>query len=167
MKWSIYQLKKQAYRLVPFDEQVELPTLLERNKDIAALQSCHVKGTIDTSASKITVSMKIDAHLLLHSSRTYEEVPFHVELDVQETFLLEDGQDASEEYEVLEGETLNLIPLVEELVLLEIPLQVYAPGDEDAPRGGQGWTIIEEVEETEKVDPRLAKLAQFFNDKQK
>jgi len=67
------------------------------------------------------------------------------------------------------GEVVDPTPVFEELVLLEVPIQVI--GEEAAPsREGKGWAYSSEEEfaakreeEKPKVDPRLAGLANFFD----
>ncbi|MGL4820153.1 MAG: YceD family protein [Bacilli bacterium] len=164
MKWSIFQLKKHAHSLFPFQENLELSGILERNADIRKVEKCHVSGTIDTTATKITVDIHIVAELILVSSRTLEDVPFHVNIKTQETFLLDSTLQVEDEVEVLEGETLHLTPLVEELILLEIPMQIYASDTEEALQSGNGWEVIQEVEVEEKLDPRFQKLANLFKE---
>ncbi|MGL4522659.1 MAG: YceD family protein [Bacilli bacterium] len=164
MKWSIFQLKKHAHSLFPFQENLELPEITKRNADIREVKKCNVSGTIDTSSTKITVDLTIDAELILISSRTLEDVPFKVDIHCFETFLLDSSLSADGEVEVLEGETLHLTPLIEELIILEIPMQIHATDDEQALQSGNGWEVLEEVEEEEKLDPRFQKLANLFKD---
>lgn len=69
---------------------------------------------------------------------------------------------------------VDLTPVVEELLLVEIPMQVFS---EDAlemsnlPRGKE-WemkteegNLLEQIAKEPKVDPRLAGLANFFDEK--
>ena len=99
--------------------------------------------------------------------------PFLIEADEQfswdETVLA-----ADDEIHPVVGETIDPTPVFEELVLLEVPLQVFSENaDEMKQAEGKGWsyTTDEEYnarlrEELEtKVDPRLAGLAKFFESK--
>lgn len=86
----------------------------------------------------------------------------------------ESNNDDDELRHKLEGGMINLLPIIEELVILEKPLQVFSEGSEDISMAGDGWEVIgeDQIESTEdseqetekKVDPRLQKLQQFFDD---
>ena len=72
------------------------------------------------------------------------------------------------------GETIDPTPVFEELVLLEVPLQIFGENADDMQQAeGKGWSYTTDEEynarlqkelET-KVDPRLADLAKFFESK--
>ncbi|HDU1145003.1 TPA: DUF177 domain-containing protein, partial [Listeria monocytogenes] len=79
-----------------------------------------------------------------------------------------------ESWHVMEQDMVDLTPVVEELLLVEIPMQVFS---EDAlemsnlPRGKE-WemkteegNLLEQIAKEPKVDPRLAGLANFFDEK--
>ncbi|MNG37517.1 hypothetical protein D3C84_1248960 [compost metagenome] len=54
-----------------------------------------------------------------------------------------------------------------ENIILEIPIQIFSDeASTEAPMKGQDWQVITEKEQTEKVDPRLAGLAKFFDKQQ-
>lgn len=62
------------------------------------------------------------------------------------------------------------MPIIHELVLLEIPLQVFSDEEENkqeaAPQEGKFWKLIKEEEQQNKIDPRLASLAKLLDKKE-
>ncbi|CAM5447826.1 Metal-binding protein OS=Lysinibacillus sphaericus OX=1421 GN=LS41612_18445 PE=4 SV=1 [Lysinibacillus sphaericus] len=64
-------------------------------------------------------------------------------------------------------------PVIEELVLLEVPLQVFKENTEGQVQGGKNWSYATDEDvalhkktDEPKVDPRLAALAKYFDRKQ-
>ncbi|WP_231686864.1 YceD family protein [Bacillus sp. JCM 19034] len=55
-------------------------------------------------------------------------------------------------------------PVIEEAVLLEIPIQVFAENVSKpiAPPEGKHWELVTEEKKENRIDPRLADLAKFF-----
>ncbi|MDF9555915.1 YceD family protein, partial [Bacillus tropicus] len=68
------------------------------------------------------------------------------------------------EIHCLEGEVLDLLPVIKENILLEIPMQIFSDDvSGGAPMQGQDWQVISEENKEKTVDPRLAGLAKFFD----
>ena len=78
---------------------------------------------------------------------------------------------AYDNYHIVEGDVIDVDPVLEELILLEIPLQVYKEGaDQFKHEGGTDWSFttdedLKKMQEDEqpKLDPRLADLAKYFD----
>ena len=59
---------------------------------------------------------------------------------------------------------IDLMPVIQEILILEVPMQVFCTdsSEEGAPQSGKDWEVIQERDKEERIDPRLAGLAQFF-----
>ncbi len=170
MKWSVHQLQKLQHKGLNLDEVIDLSSLRERNHEIRAVSPVHVDGRMDYSAAKITFHLHLTGTLILPCSRTLADVEFPFDIRTIETFYRSPDEDMydAEEYHLLEGDVLDLLPVIEDNILTEIPIQIFSdePVSEEMSHG-QGWEVVAETEEQEKVDPRLADLAKFFDkDKQ-
>lgn len=110
----------------------------------------------------------------LPCARRLEDVIYPYEVHATETFVKFKEQVLDESWHVMEQDMVDLTPVVEELLLVEIPMQVFS---EDAlemsnlPRGKE-WemkteegNLLEQIAKEPKVDPRLAGLANFFDEK--
>ncbi|MED3660301.1 YceD family protein [Ureibacillus sp. FSL K6-8385] len=175
MKWSIHQLAKYRQTGLPIDTVVNLDEVKERNKDIREISPVHVKGHCTVGNSQMTCHLTLKATLTLPCARTWEDVQFPVEVETVEVFSWEDpelrGNDDDEDIHYIDGEVVDLKPVLEELILLEVPMQVFKEGTEGAIKGGKDWDYFTEEELSQqakdepKVDPRLAGLAKFFDQK--
>jgi uncharacterized protein len=167
MKWSIHQLQKYRHKGLTLDEMADVSELKKMNTDIREISPVHVQGRVDFGSDKVTFHLHITGTMVLPCSRTLVDVPFPFDIHTTEVFLLAKSEyEGDEDFHYLEGEVLDLLPVIKENILLEIPLQVFSeeaePAD-GAPTKGQDWQVISEKEKTEKIDPRLAGLAKFFD----
>ena len=125
----------------------------------------HITGKADIGSSKITFHLNIKGHLILPCSRTLVDVNYPINVDTTETFLLNgSGYESEEEVHQVKGDVIDLMPIIHEILLLEVPIQVFAEDrtEEGAPQSGKDWEVIHEQDKKDKIDPRLAGLAKFF-----
>lgn len=159
---------------MPFDEMVNLNSVIERNPEIRKIDPVHVTGTCTIGAAKLDCTFRLEGTMILPCARTWEDVHFPFSVESSETFSWdEDLLQEDDEIHPVEGEVVNLLPILEDLILLEIPLQVYSEKAEQIETmEGKGWSYSSEVqaadeqlENEQKIDPRLAGLANFFDKK--
>ncbi|WP_114571169.1 YceD family protein [Exiguobacterium flavidum] len=169
MKWSLMQLQKlRNLGQLKVDETIELPELVALHPDIRAVQPVHVRANASFTSNQLIFNLRITGEMTLPDSRTLRDVAYPFEIESIEPFLLEAGASPidSEEMNVPDGNTVDLRPLVQELILLHVPVQVHGDEAGDQLVQGEGWNVISEGEpakdEEPKIDPRLAGLAQFF-----
>lgn len=177
MKWSIHQLQRYRQGAMPLDEAVDLDSVKERNPEIRNITPVRVTGSCTIGSKKLTCRFRLEGTMTLPCSRTWEDVeyPFTIEADEQFSWD-EEVLSTDDEIHPVVGEVIDPTPVFEELVLLEVPLQIYSENaDEMRKAEGKGWSYTTDEEynaklredlET-KVDPRLANLAKFFESKDK
>lgn len=166
MKWTISQLQKYRNKDFTIDETIRADEIKETDPSIREVSPIHVTGRADISATKVTFHLVISGHLILPCSRTLVDVNYPINVETTETFLLNgDEFETDEEVHQVKGDVIDLMPAIREILLLEIPMQVFcedSSSEEGAPQSGKDWEVIQEVDKKEKVDPRLAGLAKFF-----
>ncbi|RHW39749.1 hypothetical protein D1B33_02550 [Lysinibacillus yapensis] len=173
MKWSIHQLSKYRQNGMPIDAEVQLDDVKKRNHDIRHISPVHVKGHCTFGASQMTCQFTMTATLTLPCARTWEDVEFPIKVDAVEIFSWIDSElrgNDDEDIHYIDGEVIDLKPVLEELVLLEVPMQVFKENTEGTVEGGKGWSYSTEDDvarqnenDEPKVDPRLADLAKYFD----
>jgi uncharacterized protein len=165
MKWSIHQLNKYRSKGLTLDETIRFQDVEEWNSDIRSLYPVHVTGKADLGVQKFTFYLHIEGTMILPCSRTLVDVPFPFEIETTEVFLTSEEQyEAYADVHYLQGEVLDLFPVIKENILLQVPMQVF---NEDASNRaltkGQDWQVVTEEDKTQKIDPRLEGLAKFFD----
>ena len=173
MKWSIHQLSKYRKTGMPIDFTVSLENVKSRNPEIRNISPVHVKGLCTFGASQMTCQFTLNTTLTLPCARTWEDVEFPIDIETVEVFSWIDADNRSDEdgdIHFIDGEVIDMQPVLEELILLEIPMQVFKENTEGQVQGGKFWSYAtdEEVEiarknDEPKLDPRLAELAKYFD----
>ncbi|MCQ6273984.1 DUF177 domain-containing protein [Bacillus sp. V3B] len=166
MKWTLSQLQKYRSKEFPIDEVVNADEIMKIDQTIRSVSPMHITGKADIDSTKVTFHLTIKGYLILPCSRTLVDVKYPINVDTTETFLL-NGFDYESEEEVhqVKGDVIDVMPVIHEILLLEVPMQVFCEdsGEEGAPQSGKDWEVIHEQDKTDKIDPRLAELAKFFD----
>lgn len=168
MKWTISQLQKYRDKDFPIDETYNAEEIMQIDKTIRYVSPIKVTGHADTDSARVTFHLKIEGYMILPCSRTLVDVNYPVDVETTETFLLRniDYETDQEEVHQVHGEVIDLRPVVNEILLLEVPLQVFCEdqeGEEGAPQSGKDWAVISEEDTKNKIDPRLAGLAKLLD----
>lgn len=169
MKWSVQQLNTLKNKGLKIDEMVDVSELTKGNHDIRKISLVHVMGEASFSSHSITFLLTIKGEMVLPCSRTLRDVmlPFHI--STTETFKLHDWvgfDDHDDDLHDIKNDTVDLHPYIKQAILLEIPLQIFCEELEgEAPQAGNDWELLTEESKKERIDPRLAGLAKFFDDK--
>lgn len=176
MKWTVMQLQKFRDNGLLIDQVVDVAEdLKKRDPEIRGVSPIHLTGNAEIDTRKVTFHLHLTGSLILPCSRTLEDVDFPVDIRSTETFLLKSGEvDMFQDDEIHEpeGGIVDLLPIIEELLLLEIPIQVFSnkvAHNDDLPVGND-WEVMTEEQykqeqQKEKIDPRLAGLADLLKNK--
>ena len=173
MKIAIQQLQKHRKDGLPIDQMVHLDAVKSRNSDIREISPVHVTGHCTIGSQQLTCQIHLEGMLTLPCARTWEDVEFPINVDSVEVFDWSETakEDKLSDVHPVETEIIDLQPILEELVLLEIPIQVFKEdADQAVIKGGNDWSYSTDEEyEAEKEaappkpDPRLADLAKYFD----
>ena len=166
MKWTLSQLQKYRSKEFPIDEMVNADEIMKIDSTIRQVSPMHITGKADIDSAKVTFHLTIKGHLILPCSRTLVDVNYPIHVDTTETFLLKDiDYESEEEVHQVNGDVIDLMPIIHEIFLLEVPIQVFCEDstEEGAPQSGKDWEVIHDQDKKGKIDPRLAGLAKFFD----
>lgn len=156
MKIPIGHIKKNAGNApFRFDEQVDVSELETMNNDIREIGPVHVHGRADEQGNDIVFTFSIEGNMVLPCARTLVNVPYPFAIDALEIFSESpyNDEDAENEIHPIEGEVLDLTPLIKENILLEVPYRVFSDDEEvisQAPFEGEGWEFISEDNQEKK-----------------
>lgn len=168
MKFTIGQIKKVAYnKPFSFSGEVDVSELENMNNDIRRISPVHINGNCTIQGEQYIFTFIIIGEMVLPCARTLVDVDYPFEIKANEVFSSSpyDDENVEDEIHSVDGEVIDLTPLIKENILLSVPFRVYA---EDAPdilgQKGTGWEVITEDTKEKKIDPRLKKLESFFKD---
>jgi uncharacterized protein len=168
LKWTLNQLQKYRNKDFPIDETIRVDEIKQDDPTIRDVSPIHITGRADIGSTKVTFHLKIEGHLILPCSRTLVDVKLPINVETTETFLLQaSGFESDEEAYQVKGDVIDLMPVIREILLLEVPMQVFCEDDHSkdaAPQSGKDWEVIREEDKSKRIDPRLAGLAKFFDE---
>lgn len=169
LKWNVSELNKLRSTGLSFDETVDVNVIKKMNDEVREVSPVQVKGRADFGSNKVTFDLSIKGKMILPCSRTLVDVEFPFDIQSKETFVLtpQEYEDQDEDLHEPEGDVIDLMPYIRENILVEIPMQIFSEDENaegKAPQSGDGWEVITEEEKKEQIDPRLAKLKNFFNE---
>ena len=106
-----------------------------------------VKGEITSNREENILNLTIKGKMILPCNLTLEPVDYPFTLEIEENLneIIENSQ-----------KTIDILPIIWENILMEIPMRVVSPKAKNMKTKGDGWELISDSEE--KGVNSLAKL---------
>lgn len=169
MHFSIIELENEAADTpVYFDEMVDISDLVaSESNDIREIEDVQVKGFVIVEKDEFIFSFTMTGEMVLPCARTLVDVNFPIDMKADEVFSTNFEQHDSEEEDVhhVTGDMIDLTPYIKENIILQMPYRVFS--DDKGLQEGSGWNLYDEVsferQQSDKIDPRLAKLQQLID----
>ncbi len=161
----IYRNDIKAKKAIRYDQDVEINIEdIEMNPDILEVKKVHIYLEAKEVVDLVIVEYKIDADLILRSTRTLKPVPYQVNEEVTLTLSFEENDYEDEDIIQVEQDYFDMYPEILSTLITSIPLKIIGKDDPDSLKG-DNWEVISEDEyykkKKEEVDPRFAKLLDF------
>lgn len=122
MKWTIHELIKNHTTNNKFEFVLDFSDKIE-NTDILAISKVDVYGDYDVyDSSEFIFNINIKCALTLQCAITLKEVPFKIDIEVEEVFSLERDENSN----TIEGITIDLLPIIWSNIILEMPMRVVS-----------------------------------------
>lgn len=143
------------------DSQVEIDMLYSFDKemlkktDIISLDNISVKGYITSnSIDDYDLDVNVDGIMVLPSSLTLEPTDYKFSIKIEGNIdeLLKEINETLKKNQ----NTIDILPIIWENILMEIPIRVVGDKNKNLQMEGDGWKLI--TEEEKKLNPELQKL---------
>ena len=164
LKWSRSYLANIGNRAFSFREDLSFDKeAFKANDRLRDLKDVVVSGECryDAELERLYVDLMIDGIMVLPCSITFEDVTREFHITDSETFAF--NKDIDEDVYEVKGEMVELLPLVYQLIMMDIPWTIHKEGLKEYPKG-EGWEVIKEKDldqQKDKIDPRLAKILEY------
>ena len=98
--------------------------------------------------------------MILPDAITLEDIkyPFECEID----YILDENNEEINEYYKKSENTLDILGILWQNIVLEVPMRITNSKIEDIKQSGDGWELVNEKKK--EIDPRLAKLSMLLDD---
>ncbi len=122
MKWTIQKLTKLQNIDNEFEGTVDFSSYLE-NTDIIKISPVKISGSFEIYDDDLyEFFLNIRCTLTLACAITLVEVPYEIDIDVEEVFTT----DKNDEYNNIDGITIDLLPIIWSNIILEKPMRVLS-----------------------------------------
>lgn len=143
------------------DKQIIIDTTYEfneediKNTELLELKNIEIKGELTKNTlDDINLYLKVKGIMVLPCSITLERVEHEFEYcldDKLEEILIESEKNIKKN-----PNTIDILPIIWENILMEIPMKVVSPNAKPEKLEGNGWKFVTETQK--KVNPELEKL---------
>ena len=143
---------------IVIDEVIDIPKEY-LTKDIKDISKVNVNGNITSDGYMLYLNLNIKCVLTLICSISLKDVKYDINCDIEE----EISEDNDENMKILNN-SIDLLPIIWQNILMEIPIKVVSPDIEEKNIYGDGWKFITDEEEDKEIDPRLSKLKEYLDE---
>lgn len=159
MKIDLTKLIFNNLHRIPVQGEIIIPSEMLENTDIRRISPVKVNGFVLNNEENYELDINITGEMVLPCCRTLKDVNYPFDIHIDE--IIDENNDNS--LEIIQN-SLEIFPIVWQNILVDVPLRVLAPDAKDEPIEGDGWRLITEETNEEKVDPRLAKLKDYIKE---
>ncbi len=141
---------------VPVYGEVVIPKELLNGTDIRRISPVKVNGFISNNEREYELDINVTGTMILPCARTLKDVDYPFNIDICEII--------NENSLEINQNRLEILPIIWQYILVDVPLRVLAPDAKEESLEGDGWRLITEDEDKEEIDPRLAKLKDYIKE---
>jgi len=108
-----------------------------KDTELLDMQNVHVNGEVYlNNLNEYIVSLNVNGKMILPCSRTLKPTGYDFEIDIEEN--VEENQEKFKKTQ----KTIDILPIIWENILMEIPIKVINPDAEETLEKGDGWELI-------------------------
>lgn len=145
---------------VTYDNDFVINADTYKEVGIIDLKNLHVTGDISlNSVSMLAVNLTVTGIMVIPDSVTTEPVDYPFTSKIEEEYDINDENFL--EYYQKEQNILDIMKILWENIVLEVPMRFTVT--KDAHLSGDGWSLGEDKNKDDQIDPRLAKLAELLD----
>ena len=158
MNIDLLRLKNNVDKIIGIDENISFKDYDFSGTDLIDLKDVHVNGNLTKdSMNDICLYLSVKGIMVLPCAITLEEVSHDF------SFIIDDKlENILKELEIdkkIEN-TIDILPIIWENILMEIPMRVVSPNAKLDNLKGDGWRFV--TDEVKSVNPELEKLEELL-----
>ena len=144
---------------IEVNDEIDIPKEY-LNDDIKEVSKVKVTGKITDNDYIMSVKLNIKCNLTLVCSVSLKDVNYPIDINIDE----EISDDGEENFNKILNNSIDLLPIIWQNILMEIPIRIVSPDIKDENIYGDGWKYISNDEESKEIDPRLSKLKDYLSE---
>ena len=140
------------------DQELVFPEDWIKNSEIIRLIKTWINGRVYiNSAEEVMLEAKLTGKMVLLDAVDASEIEYPFEIEINENLTDNDEYNLEKEQN-----TLDIISILWQNIVLEVPIRVTNKNSEDISLHGEGWEFVSK--EDKKVDPRMAPLLDLLKE---
>jgi len=158
-------LTKLMYRQVDsisIDKTINIPKEYLEGTDIRNVSPVNISGEIIENGESFEIDANIKCDLTLPCSISLKDVNYNIDINIEE--IISDSSKDIEEFNKIINNSIDLVPIIWQNILVEVPIRVVSPDIKEENIYGDGWKFITKEEEEKEIDPRLSKLKDYLSE---
>ena len=143
-----------------FSEEIKIKEIIKfnddylKNTEIRSLDNVEIDGYICcTSEQLYNFNATVKGEMILPCSITLEDVKYPFTLKIDE--ILSENEEDDEKYIKIFNNTIDIMPIIWQNIVMEIPLKVISPKVEKIKMEGDGWRLITDEERNREINSGL------------
>ena len=141
---------------IVIDDVVSFGEEYIKKTPIQKLDNIKVTGRVYYSVTnEVVLDVKVEGVMVLLDSMDLEPIDYPLNIEINE--VLSEDDDEKEQNEL---KTLDIMDILWQNIVLEVPISVRKDPDKKYHLEGDGWELVDD--ESKKVDPRLAPLLELL-----
>ena len=154
MIFDLLKLKNDVLRTIEINDDITFDEALFSGTDLIDLKGVHVDGSFTKdSMGDICLSLSVSGVMVLPCAITLEKVDHNFSFNIDDK--LENILEEVKNDKKIEN-TIDILPIIWENILMEIPMRVVSPNAKPEKLKGDGWQFV--TEQKGNVNPELEKL---------
>ena len=143
-------------------EYIDINGECQFNKDqligsnILELKNVKIIGSLSMEGKNHYLECSINGIMVVPCSLTLKPVDYSFDIKVEG--ILEDLFEEIGEIVKNNQNTIDILPIIWENILMEIPMKVVSDQTDDVITSGNGWRLITNEDEKKEINPELEKL---------
>ena len=154
MNIDLLRLKNNVDKVIDVDKDISFEGFDFSGTDLIDLRNVHVSGNLTKdSMDDICLYLSVSGEMVLPCAITLEDVPHNFSFVIDDK--LENILEELKNDKKIEN-TIDILPIIWENILMEIPMRVVSPNAKLDNLKGDGWRFV--TDEVKSVNPELEKL---------
>ena len=153
---DLSRLNTGVVEYIDINEECEFKDELLQGSGILGLKDVKLVGTISMEDKEHYLECSINGIMIVPCSLTLKPVNYSFDTKVEgiiEDLFVEIGENIKNNQN-----TIDILPIIWENILMEIPMKVVSDQTDDVMTSGNGWRLITEEEDIKEINPELEKL---------
>lgn len=157
----IIELNKIPTTGLEIEETIILDKELYKNANIIDIKDIHIQGNINYDyENNLIIDLETKGTFLLQDAITLDPIEYPFSCTIEEK--IENIEEYCGNFYEKSKNTLDISEILWENIVLEIPISVTKANSEELNLKGSGWELAQE--NTNKIDPRFAKLQELLDE---